>query len=133
LVSKRIVQKAKEKKQAIVLERLKGIRYVHQRGNRKSRASRRRIALWPFRELQHQIEYKAGWKGVQVEYVSAAYTSKECNECGFINHKLKLTDRVWRCQGCGVTLDRELNAAINIERRGKIPCLPMVRAGARGE
>ncbi|HZY95460.1 MAG TPA: transposase [Candidatus Bathyarchaeia archaeon] len=132
-VSKQIVHRAKQSRQAIVLERLQGIRYVHQKGNGKSRASRRRIAQWPFRELQHQIEYKAGWDGVQVEYVSPAWTSKVCHMCGLVNRRLKLTEREWRCPSCGATLDRDLNAAINIERRGKIACLGEVRPGARGE
>jgi len=131
-VSKAIVQMAKESRHAIVMERLKGIRFVHQRGNGESRARRRRIAQWPFREFQHQVEYKAGWVGVQVEYVSPAYTSQRCHACGFVNRKLKLTDREWQCPKCGCLLDRDLNAAINIERRGKIECLAVVRPGARG-
>jgi len=131
-ISKNIVQKAKQNKQTIVLERLKGIRLLHQKGNGRSKASRRRIAQWPFRELQHQIEYKAGWDGVQVEFVSPAWTSKECHQCGFVNKKLKLTEREWRCPSCGATLDRDLNAAINIGRRGTIACLSVVRSGAHG-
>ncbi len=131
-VSKQIVQKAVENKQAIVLERLVAIRYSHQKGSRESRASRRRIAQWPFRQLQNQIEYKARWNGLQVEYISAGGTSKECNKCGLINRNLKLTEREWRCP-CGTTLNRDLNAAINIERRGTIACLGEVRPGARGE
>jgi putative transposase len=132
-ISKSIVQKAKQNKQTIVLERLKGIRFAHQKGNGRGKAARRRIAQWPFRELQHQIEYKAGWDGIQVEYVSPAWTSKACHMCGFVNRKLKLTEREWRCPSCGATLDRDLNAAINIERRGKIPCLGEVRPGAQGK
>ncbi len=133
-VSKQVVQTAKEKKQAIVLERLKGIRYAHQRGNGEGKARRRRIALWPFRQLQGYIEYKARWEGVPVEYVNASRTSQTCHECGFVNRKLELTEREWRCPNpnCRVSLDRDLNAAINIERRGKIPCLCVVRTGARG-
>ena len=60
-------------------------------------AKRRRIALWPFRQLQSYIDYKARWAGVPVEYVSPSYTSKKCNVCGSINRKLKLTDRSWLC------------------------------------
>jgi putative transposase len=126
-----IVEKARANKEAIVLERLKGIRYAHQKGNGEGKARRRRIALWPFRQLQSYIEYKARWAGVPVEYVSPAYTSKKCNLCGRVNRKLKLTERSWLCP-CGATLDRDLNAAINIERRGKIRCLGEVRPGARG-
>ncbi len=131
-VSMAIVAKAKRNREAIVLERLKGIRYASRRDNGKSRASRRRIALWPFRELQHQIEYKAGWDGVQVEYVSSAWTSKTCSNCGQINRSLKLTDRSWRCPQCGCLHDRDLNAARNIVVRSTMVCLPVVRGGAQG-
>ena len=131
-VSTLIVEKARANHEAIVLERLKGIRYAHQRGNGEGRARRRRIALWPFRQLQSYIEYKALWAGVPLEYVSPSYTSKTCNLCGFINRKLKVTDRSWLCPQCGAKLERDPNSAINIERRGKIRCLVEAQPGARG-
>ena len=129
--AKRIVETAKRDSKGIVLERLKGIRSAHPKGNGEGRARRRRIALWPFRRLQNYIEYNARWSGVPIEYVGAAYTSKICSRCGYINRKLGLTDREWRCPTCGAILDRDLKAAVNIERCGTIPCLPMVQAGAR--
>ncbi len=131
VVSKQIVEKAIKNSEAIILERLKGIRKAHQKGNGKGRDSRRRANLWPFRQLQQQIVYKAAWAGVPVEFVSAKNTSKECSKCGLVNRKLKVTDREWLCP-CGATLDRDLNAAVNIERRGRIPCLAAVRPGAQG-
>jgi len=121
-VSTSVVEKARANKEAIVLERLKGIRHAHQKGNGEGKARRRRIALWPFRRLLSYIDYKARWAGVPLEYVSASYTSKTCHACGEVNRKLKLTDRSWLCP-CGAKLDRDLNAAINIERRGRIRCL----------
>src|SRR6266852_5765518 len=127
-----IVEKARANNEAIVLERLKGIRYAHQKGNGERTATRRRIALWPFRQLQSYVDYKARWAGVPIEYVSPSYTSKTCNVCGYINHKLKLTERSWLCPRGGAKLDRDPNSAINIERRGKIRCLGEVRPGARG-
>ena len=132
LVSKKITEGAKAKRQAIILEELKGIRYVHERGNGESRGRRRRISQWPFGLLQQQIAYKAAWAGVPVEFVDASNTSKECSHCGYLNKGLKMTEREWRCPSCGVTLDRDLNAADNIERRGTIPCLAVVRSGAQG-
>ena len=131
-ISTLIVEKARANNEAIVLERLKGIRYAHKKGNGEGKARRRRIALWPFRQLQRYIEYKANWAGVPVEYVSPSYTSKKCSICGFINHKLNLTERSWLCPNCGAKLDRDLNAAMNIERRGKIICLGEAHPGARG-
>src|SRR5713226_9970400 len=131
-ISTLIVEKARANNEAIVLERLKGIRYAHQRGNGEGTARRRRIALWPFRQLQSYIEYKARWAGVPLEYVSPAYTSKTCSVCGFLHHNLKVTDRSWLCPRCGAKLDRDPNSAINIEHRGKIRCLGEARPGARG-
>ncbi len=132
MIAKKIVDSAKSKSQAIVLERLKGIRYAHQRGNGEGKRKRRRIAQWPFHVLQAFIVYKAAWAGVQVEFVSAAWTSQICHDCGLVNRKVKLIDREWQCPSCGAILDRDLNAAVNIERRGKIPCLGVVRPGAQG-
>jgi IS605 OrfB family transposase len=131
-VSTLIVEKARMNREAIVLERLKGIRYAHQRGNGEGTARRRRIALWPFRQLQSYIDYKARWAGVPLEYVSPAWTSKTCNVCGYINRKLKVTDRSWLCPQCGAKLERDPNSAINIERRGRIRCLGEAHPGARG-
>jgi putative transposase len=130
-VAKEIVTKAKKNAESIVLERLKGIRYAHQRGNGEGRRRRRRISLWPFRQLQNYIEYNAVWEGVPFEYVNPKGTSRSCHLCHHINRNLKLTEREWRCPNRGAILDRDLNAAINIERRGKIPCLGEVRPGAQ--
>jgi putative transposase len=131
-VSKQIVHRAVKNGEAIVLERLKGIRKAHQTGNGKGRSSRRRANLWPFRQLQQQIAHKAAWAGVPVEFVNPRNTSKECANCRYLNKKLNVTERSWQCPQCGCQLDRDLNAAVNIERRGKIPCLGEVRPGARG-
>lgn len=131
--AKRIVEAARMKHQSIVLEELKGIRHVHQKRNGESRGKRRRIAQWPFRVLQTFILYKAQWSGVPVEFVGAAWTSKTCHKCGYVNRRLKLTEREWLCPSCGATLDRDYNAAVNIRRRGKIPCLGgVVPPGAQG-
>jgi putative transposase len=130
--TKKMVESAKTNGQSIVLERLRGIRYAHRRGNGEGKSRRRRIAQWPFRTLQAYITYKAAWSGVRVEFVSAAWTSQTCNQCHYLNRKLKPTERSWQCPQCGCQLDRDLNAAINIERRGKMPCLGEVRPGAQG-
>ena len=131
-VSKQIVDKAIKNSEAIVLELLEGIRKQHMRGNGNGRDSRRRANLWPFWQLQQRIAYKAAWAGVSVEFVNPRNTSKECANCHYANKTLKMTERSWRCPQCGCQLDRDLNAAINIEHRGKTPCLGEVRPGARG-
>jgi putative transposase len=131
-VSRAIVENAKTTRRGIILERLKGIRYAPRHGGSRTKSSRRRLALWPFSQLQHQIEYKARWEGVPIEYVSPTWTTGTCHRCKFLNHRLKPSDREWRCPSCGAILDRDVNAAINIERRGKTLCLAEVRPEAQG-
>ena len=127
-ISKKIVQEAKRKTRGIVLERLKGIRYSHRRTSRESRRVRARLNRWSFYEFQRQIEYKAAWEGVNVERVSPRNTSKTCSSCGTLNYALKY-EREWTCPNCGTTLDRDLNAALNILNRSRaIEAAPVRRS-----
>ncbi len=66
-------------------------------------------------ELHRQITYKAGWRGVAVLTASRWFpSSKTCCKCKVINHELTLSDRIFHCNACGMTMDRDLNAAINL-------------------
>ena len=47
-------------------------------------------------------------------------TSKTCSACGMLQENLELRERTFRC-GCGLEIDRDLNAAINIHRWGRPP------------
>jgi putative transposase len=50
--------------------------------------------------------------------IPAPYTSQTCSICGAVNKNLTLSDREWDCPSCGNHLDRDVNAARNICRRG---------------
>ena len=45
-------------------------------------------------------------------------SSKTCSRCGWKNKDLKLSDRTFVCKDCGLEIDRDLNAAINIQAVG---------------
>ena len=62
--------------------------------------------------------YKAESAGAVVILVDPMYTSQECSRCGNIKHDLELSDRVYHCDVCGLVMDRDLNAAINIRNCG---------------
>ena len=64
------------------------------------------------------IAYKAAWAGRQYVAVNPAYTSQDCSGCGH-RQTLSLADRVYRCPCCGVVLDRDLNASLNMLRVGQ--------------
>lgn len=68
-----------------------------------------------FGEIRRQLSYKSEWfGGILVEIDRFFPSSKLCRFCGCINSDLTLADRTWTCD-CGAVLDRDLNAALNIE------------------
>ena len=73
-------------------------------------------AGWSY--LVSRLTHKAESAGREVVLVDPAYTSKTCSGCGVVFEHLRLSDR-WVSCGCGVSLDRDHNAAINILQRGR--------------
>lgn len=70
-------------------------------------------------ELKRQIEYKSAWYGRDLVMVSRWFpSSKMCSCCGNIKQDLKLSDREYICENCGLVIDRDENAALNIEAEG---------------
>jgi IS605 OrfB family transposase len=68
-----------------------------------------------FGEFRQQLAYKAEWYGCKVVIVSRwEPTSKTCSRCGAVKGVLSLADRIYRCERCGLVIDRDLNAAINL-------------------
>ena len=64
--------------------------------------------------------YKAESAGAVVVLMDPRHTSQRCSRCGNIKHDLKLSDRIYHCDTCKHTTDRDLNAAINIRNMGLI-------------
>lgn len=65
------------------------------------------------------LRYKLEYQGKQLVKIDKWFpSSKTCNECGYINDELKLSDREWVCDACGVLLDRDYNSAKNIKNEG---------------
>ena len=64
-------------------------------------------------EFQQLLAYKAESAGTKVVTVNPAYTSQACSDCGMIVPK-DFSIRVHVCPNCGLTLDRDVNAARNI-------------------
>ena len=71
-----------------------------------------------FSQLISFLEYKAMHSGKLFTKIPPQYTSKGCSNCGNIKFDLKLKDRTFVCDACGFLMHRDLNAAINILRRG---------------
>ena len=65
------------------------------------------------------LEYKALWYGKDVVKVGRFYASSKTCECGVKNTNLKLSDRIWVCESCGLVNQRDLLAANNILKEGR--------------
>ena len=69
-----------------------------------------------FYEFRRQLEYKCKFRGIELVVADRFYpSSKTCSQCGNIKKDLKLKDRVYKCS-CGLNIDRDLNASINLSK-----------------
>lgn len=63
------------------------------------------------------VAYKCDWRGKNHIHIGRFEpSSKLCSVCGYINTELMLKDRKWICQQCKTIHDRDVNAAINIQK-----------------
>lgn len=77
------------------------------------------IADASWSQLQSFTAYKAEGAGKRVEFVAPQGTTQECSSCGNVT-SIGLKDRVFRCNCCGLVLDRDQNAARNILSRSEV-------------
>jgi len=75
------------------------------------------IADMGFFEFRRQLEYKCQLHGSKLVVVDRWFaSSKTCSNCGTKKETLSLSERVFKCERCGFEIDRDLNAAINLEK-----------------
>ncbi|MHA1911038.1 MAG: RNA-guided endonuclease InsQ/TnpB family protein [Candidatus Kariarchaeaceae archaeon] len=68
-----------------------------------------------FGEFRRQMEYKTQWYGSRIIYADRFFpSSKMCSACGTIKKDLKLSDRLFTCESCGLKIDRDFNASLNL-------------------
>lgn len=95
----------------IVLETL-NIKAMHRLWGRK-------VGDTAFSEFRDILQYIAAGKGKLIHFIDRWFpSSKTCSCCGHINQDLTLNERRWRCPSCNTVVDRDANAAVNIEREG---------------
>jgi len=75
----------------------------------------RHIADAGFAEVRRQLAYKTGWNGGRMLTADRWYpSSKTCSGCGTVKTKLALSEREYQCETCGLVIDRDHNAALNL-------------------
>jgi putative transposase len=108
--------------ETVVLEDLNVAGMVKKSKNTTTKGLSRGVLDAGFYELRRQLTYKTEDRGHRVVVVGRFYpSSKMCSSCGETKAKLALGDRIFECSTCGVSLDRDVNAARNIHREGLRP------------
>lgn len=90
------------------------------KGMMKNRNLAKAISQQKFYEFKRQMEYKCEKYGIEFIQADRFFpSSKLCFDCGQIKKDLKLSDRMYRCD-CGLHIDRDLNASLNLANYGKL-------------
>ena len=99
------------KPKAIVIEDL------NVSGMMKNRHLSKAIQQQEFRKCRTQLEYKCKLNNIELVVADRYFpSSKRCSCCGAIKKDLKLKDRLYHCNECGIELDRDFNASKNLEK-----------------
>ena len=70
-----------------------------------------------FYSMRLKLINKCKERNIELRIVDAFYpSSKLCSCCGNIKRDLKLNDRIYKCNNCGLEIDRDYNASINLEK-----------------
>jgi putative transposase len=92
-----------------------GIEDLNVSGMVKNRSLARSISDMGWGEFRRQLEYKSVWYGSELVIHNRFFpSSKTCSNCGEVKESLKLSERVYRCEHCGLIEDRDVNAAKNL-------------------
>jgi putative transposase len=84
-------------------------------GMTRNRRLARAIADQGFGTARRMLAYKTGWNGGTLLVADRWFpSSKQCSGCGTVKTKLGLSERVYRCERCGLAVDRDVNAARNL-------------------
>jgi putative transposase len=109
-----IAGKLKGSGSGAVMERLKGIKHNILKGSRRRNG---RLSKWNARTFQSMLEYKLKWLELPVKYVDARNTSKTCPLCS--GYMVAYEGRLMRCGRCGLIMDRDVIAVLNLQMRGE--------------
>ena len=84
-------------------------------------------------EIHRQLKYKSEWGGATLLQADHFYpSSKRCSGCGHVKDHLDLGERTYCCERCGLVIDRDLNAAINLKLWPQVAAASACRPGGSG-
>ena len=89
------------------------------KGMMSNRHLSRHVQDQMFRETRKWIEWECQKERIPCIIADRWYaSSKICHQCGHKKDNLRLSDRIYRCDICGYTADRDFNASLNLKQYG---------------
>ena len=81
----------------------------------KNKRISNKIQISSFRKFIDKLKYITYKENITIIEANKYFpSSKKCSKCGEIKKELKLKDRIYKCNNCGLVIDRDVNAAINL-------------------
>ncbi|WP_227453469.1 RNA-guided endonuclease InsQ/TnpB family protein [Clostridioides sp. ES-S-0108-01] len=112
-INKTVFQAIEQKPSYITIEDL------NVSGMMKNKHLSKAISSQKFFEFRTKLTAKCKQNNIELRVVDRWYpSSRTCSQCGEVNKGLKLKDRVYKCE-CGLSIDRDLNASINLKNAKK--------------
>lgn len=98
------------------------IEELNVRGMIKNRNLSQALSDVCFGEIKRQLIYKSKWSGKELIVADKWFaSSKTCSNCGNKKEKLSLSERIYKCENCGIEINRDLNAAKNLANYSPTP------------
>ena len=76
-----------------------------------------KLQYWTYGLVKSKLENICEMNGIRIHYVEPSYTSQTCSKCGYVD-KLSRDGEIYHCRHCGLIIDADYNASINILHRG---------------
>ncbi|MFS1510984.1 RNA-guided endonuclease InsQ/TnpB family protein [Chengkuizengella sp. SCS-71B] len=96
------------------------------KGMMKNKHLSKAIAKQCLHEFKKQMEYKCKFYGIELILADKWYpSSKTCSCCGEVKKDLKLSDRTYQCNSCGLVIDRDYNASLNLSNYQQISVISL--------
>jgi len=121
LINREINKLDLSKVKTVVVEDLKNVKHK----SKFNKQFNNKLSRWSYPRVLDKLNRVCEERGIELIKVNPAYTSQTCNVCDFI-HRENRHGEIFRCLKCGMTMDADLNASINILHRGVYS--PPVRA-----
>ena len=87
------------------------------KGMMKNRHLSKAVAQQNFYSFRVKLTNKCIQNDIKLRIVDRWYpSSKTCSQCGSIKSDLKLSDRIYKCNNCGIEIDRDFNASLNLKQ-----------------